>query len=300
MWKRGRFTAGTYLSLRELEARIALAERTLAGREASLRLAQRRGQVGLASDLEVRQVEGLTAATRAELAGLRLAHAQTQNALRLLVGNPQAALPPGRSLDAQGVVLDLPAGVPAEVLIRRPDVRAAEQGLIAANADIGAARAAFFPRITLTGGAGYASRELDNLFGGDQQAWSFLPQVSLPIFQGGRLQSNLELARAREHTAVAQYEQAIQAAFREVADLLAARQHLADQLEALEAARQAQAARLMLANVRYNNGVTGYLDVLDAERELFAAEQAVVQTQSQLLGTGVGLYRALGGGLSSG
>ncbi len=289
--------AGTYLTQLELAQRIALAKKALGGREASLKLVSRRGEVGLASDLELHQAEGLTASARAELANLRRLYAQTGNALRFLTGNAEAELPPPQTLAEQGAVLDLPAGLPADVLIQRPDIQSAEQALIASHADIGAARAAFFPRITLTANAGYASRELDNLVGSNNEAWSFIPQLSLPLFQAGVLRANLDLAQARRNTAVADYERSIQQAFREVADALADRRYLAEQLQELEAVRRAQDARLKLADARHRSGITPYLEVLDAERELFAAEQAEVQVRSQLLAVGVSLYRALGGGL---
>ena len=290
-----------YLNLLALGERLALAERSLQSRSQALDLTRRRSTAGLISNLDLRQAEGLTASARADVAALRRLREQALNALGLLTGYTGApggggAAPAGRSLGGQSFPA-LSAGLPSEALTRRPDVIAAEQQLLAANANIGAARAAFFPRITLTGEAGYASRELDGLFSGANRMWNFLPQITLPIFTGGTLGAGLDVVRARRSLAVAQYEQTVQVAFREVADVLAARRHLGDELAGLEAARQAQAERTRLARLQYDNGLTSFLDVLDAERELFTAEQLAVQARGALLQTSVELYRALGGGV---
>ena len=176
-------------------------------------------------------------------------------------------------------------------------MRAAEQQLIAANANIGAARANFFPRITLTGSFGRSSGDLDGLFGsGGSRAWSFAPAVSLPIFDMGRNQASLDAAKAAREIAVAQYEKAIQTAFREVADGLAGRATLADQVTALNAQAEAERDRFRLADLRYRNGIANYLDLLDAQRSLFAVEQALAQTQLAQRANEVQLYKALGGG----
>jgi multidrug efflux system outer membrane protein len=182
------------------------------------------------------------------------------------------------------------------VLTRRPDVRAAEQQLIAANANIGAARAAFFPRITLTGSAGSASNQLSGLFKSGSSAWSFAPQLLLPLFDAGRNQANLDVAKVSRDIAVAQYEKAIQTAFREVSDSLAGRATLGEQVRAQEAQTNAEAVRFKLADLRYRNGAASYLDVLDAQRSLFAAQQALVQVQAQQVQNQVTLYKVLGGG----
>jgi NodT family efflux transporter outer membrane factor (OMF) lipoprotein len=191
---------------------------------------------------------------------------------------------------------DVPAGTPSDVLVRRPDVRQAEQQLIAANANIGAARAAFFPRITLTAGVGSASTELSGLFKGGSWGWTVAPQLLLPIFDAGRNSAGLASANVQRDIAVAQYEKAIQTAFREVADALAGRATFGDQLQAQRNVAEAEAVRYRLSELRYTNGVSSYLDLLDAQRSLFAAQQALVQTRLQQLQNQVLLYKALGGG----
>ena len=230
-------------------------------------------------------------------------HGDTQprfggNALQLLIGQPLPAnLPPALPLGKQVAVNALPVGMSSEVLLRRPDIRQSEYQLQAANANIGAARAAFFPRISLTGSFGSVSRELDGLFTGPNMAWSFMPQISLPIFDFGRNQSNLDLAHARKNIAVAQYEKSIQGAFREVADQLAARRTLADQLAAQERGYQAERERLRLVQMRYDNGISSSLDLLDAQRQSYALEQALLLTRQAAMNNRIDLYKVLGGGL---
>jgi multidrug efflux system outer membrane protein len=192
-------------------------------------------------------------------------------------------------------VADVAVGLPSEVLLARPDVLAAEQKLIAANANIGAARAAFLPRILLTAAAGTASRGLSGLFDAGSGAWSFTPALRLPLFDGGRSTDNVDLAKARKNIAVAEYEKVIQQAFREIADLLAARGQLAEQLQAQEANVVAQSQRLRIVEARYGAGVASHLELLDAQREQFAAQQSALAVRRQLLGTAASLYKALGG-----
>jgi multidrug efflux system outer membrane protein len=194
---------------------------------------------------------------------------------------------------------ELPAGLPSEVLTRRPDVRQAEQQLIAANANIGAARAAYFPKITLTGSVGSASGELAGLFKAGTFAWSFAPQLLLPIFDAGRNRANVALAEVNRDIAVAQYERAVQVAFREVADALAGRATLTEQLRAQQNQLQAETTRSTLAELRYRNGASSYLEVLDAQRSLFVAQQALVQVQAQSTQNLATLYKTLGGGWAS-
>jgi multidrug efflux system outer membrane protein len=228
-------------------------------------------------------------------------HALDENALALLLGQPLPAdAPAGLPLTGQQVVSDLPAGVPSEVLTRRPDVQAAEQQLIAANANIGAARAAFFPKITLTGSVGSASADFSGLFKNGSFAWTFAPQALLPIFDAGRNRANLEVAKVNRDIAVATYERTIQTAFREVSDALAGRATLGEQLRAQEAQTRAEEVRYKLADLRYRNGAASYLDVLDAQRSLFTAQQALVQTQVQQVQNLVTLYKVLGGGWTEG
>jgi len=207
-----------------------------------------------------------------------------------------AALPAGLSLTGQSLAGIVPGGLPSEVLLRRPDVRAAEQQLIAANANIGAARAAFLPRITLTTSIGTASNQFSGLFRGGSFGWTFAPQILLPIFDGGRNQANLDAAQVGRDVAVAQYEKAIQLAFREVADALATRTTLADQLRAQIAQAAAEQARLKLVDLRYEQGTANAFERLDAQRSSFVARQAVVQLQLLQAQSLVAVYKVLGGG----
>jgi outer membrane protein, multidrug efflux system len=206
-------------------------------------------------------------------------------------------LPQALPLSSQGIVAELPAGLPSDLLARRPDIRASEQRLKASNANIGAARAAFFPRISLTAGIGSASGELSGLFDAGTRTWSFVPQLVLPIFDAGRNRANLNIAEVRKDIAVADYEKAIQVAFREVADALVARSAIDEQIDAQARVLDAQRERMKLAELRYQNGVASALEVLDAQRELFSAEQTLVQARLLRLTNAVDLYRSLGGGL---
>jgi len=225
---------------------------------------------------------------------LWLAHIEHHS---LLLGQSLPAdLPAGRSLLEQDLLPALPAGVPADVLTRRPDVRQAEQQLIANNANIGAARAAFFPRITLTGSAGVVSGDLDTLFNSGTSAWTFAPQLLLPIFDAGRNQANLESAKVSRDIAVAQYEKAIQSAFREVADALAGRATLGEQVRAQSAQLAAEKVRTQLTELRFKQGAASALDLLDAQRSLFAVQQATVQAHALQQQNLVSLYKVLGGG----
>ncbi|HOZ93374.1 MAG TPA: efflux transporter outer membrane subunit [Ottowia sp.] len=312
--------ASTWLQLKTDTELLALAERTLGTREQSLALTRLRFEHGAASALDLRQAETLIANARATRAQQQRLRAQDIHLLTLLVGQPLPerlipavpALPtpqsPSEPTQASATVApaaelpafaDVPAGLPSDVLLRRPDIRAAEQQLIAANAQIGAARANFFPRITLTGSLGRVSSDLDGLFGsGGSRAWSFGPAITLPIFDAGRNQAGLDSALAGRDIAVAQYEKAIQTAFREVADALAGRATLAEQLAALQAQAEAERARFQLTDLRYRNGVASSLDLLDAQRSLFAIEQALAQARLAQRANEVQLYKALGGGWS--
>jgi multidrug efflux system outer membrane protein len=288
--------ADAYLSTQELDERAALARDTVTTRQEFRDLVARRREVGIASDLDYLTAEGSLQSARAELASLERQRSASDNYLRLLVGGAPTDLPPGRRLSEQGIVPDLAADLPADVLLRRPDISAAERQLIAANANIGAARAAFFPRITLTGVFGSSSAALSGLFKSGSEAWSFQPALSLPLFDFGRTSANVDLAQARKVIAVAQYEKAIQQAFREIADLLVARDKLKAQLDSQEAAERAQNERLRLTDARYKGGVASYLELLDAQRDSFTAQQATVQVRRQLLSAYNQLYKALGGG----
>lgn len=308
----------TWLQLNTDTELLALTERTLVTREQTLRLMKLRFDKGASSGLDLRQAESLVAAAKAARAEQQRLRAQDLNLLTQLAGTtlpadlvpalPTRQAPQPRRDGAQMVadiapvtelpsLASVPAGLPSELLLRRPDVRAAEQQLIGANANIGAARANYFPRITLTGSFGRVSTDLDGLFGaGGQKAWSFGPSISLPIFDAGRRRSGVEAAEAGRKIAVAEYEKTIQAAFREVADALAGRSTLLDQLHALQAQVDAERDRLRLADLSYRQGVASFLDLLDAQRSLFAVEQAQAQVRLAQRAAEVQLYKTLGGG----
>ena len=284
--------AGTWLQLGELAERERLASETLNSRTESLELIRKRRDAGLAGELDVLAAESLAESVRAQWAELKRQRRQTENALSLLTGMavtlPQAA--------KAAPLAELTPGLSSDVLLRRPDVRAAEQRLRAANANVGAARAAFFPRIALTANLGSASSALSGLFDSGSEAWLFQPVLRLPLFDGGRNQANLDVAEARKVAAVADYEKTVQQAFREVADALVAQTTYREQLVAQTANLQAQQGRLERVQARAQAGIASYLEVLDASREAFAAEQTLATTRRQVLGTQVALYKALGGG----
>lgn len=289
--------ANIYLLERELDERIVIAQLTLTGREDSYRIARRRYEVGYSSKLDAVQAETLLNQARANQAALMRQRDQNHNALTLLVGVPVVASEnQPLSMIERGFVQEISAGLPSDLLINRPDILAAEHQLKAANANIGAARAAFLPRIMLTGDLGTASAALSGLFGADSGIWRFAPSVTLPIFDGGRNRANLDVSEARRNLAVADYERTIQAAFREVADALAERRWLTLQVAAQQATLAAQIERTRLAGLRYQNGAVPYLEVLDAERDRYVTEQALVQLRRALLASSVNLYAALGGG----
>ncbi|MBF0159464.1 MAG: efflux transporter outer membrane subunit [Magnetococcales bacterium] len=287
--------ATAYLTLQEMEERLALAEATVATRQQSRFLVQQRRDAGLAGDLDFLAADGAYESARADKSSLERSRAQAEHALNLLVGTETRNLPAGRSLGDQHIITDMAVEAPSTVLLSRPDVRAAEQKLIAANANIGAARAAFLPRINISLAFGMASRTFSGLFDEGSGAWSFTPNLLLPLFDSGRTQANVDLAEARQVMAVAEYEKTIQQAFREVADLLVLRDKLAEQLKAQEAVEKAQRERLRLVDTRYKVGVSSYLEVLDAQRDSFTAQQGTLQLRRALLVTAAQLYKALGG-----
>src|SRR5690606_10437155 len=286
----------SWLSLQTNEALLALTRQTQATREDSLRLTQLRFDNGAASALDLRQAQSLAATARAALAQQERARALDVNALKLLVGEAVPAELLQVAEPEAGVLADVPAGLPSDLLTRRADIRQAEQALIAANANIGAARAAFFPRISLTASVGTASSELSGLFKSGSWGFTLNPVALLPIFDAGRNRAGLQVAEVTRDIAVAQYERAIQTAFREVADALASRSTLERQLQAQRDQLTAESDRFRLADLRYRNGIASFLDVLDAQRSLFAVQQAQVQTRLALLQNRVALYSALGGG----
>lgn len=289
--------ASQYITWQQLNESLALAEETLRAVQASYELNRRSFEAGTASELDLRTAEAQVQTARVNVSRFRELRAQAENALTLLVGRPlPSEAPAGFLLRDQPLMVDVPEGMPSDLLLRRPDIRAAEHNLRAANANIGAARAAFFPRILLTGGAGTASVRLSDLFTGPTFAWNFSPQITVPIFTGGRNRANLDLATLQRQVEVANYERSIQAAFREVADALVVRANLDERLIAQERLVGAQQKRFELTSARYRQGVDSYVDVLLAQQDLYAAQQNLLQFQAARLINGVTLYRALGGG----
>lgn len=286
----------TYFIQRAALEQIALAEDTLKAVSGTYDLMNKRFEAGDVSELDLRSVDVQVQTAKAQLAVHQQRLAETNNALALLLGTAvPSGLPEGRSLE-QVLVADVRAGVSSELLLRRPDILEAEHHLAAANANIGAARAAFFPRLTLTGSAGTASRSLGDLFQDGSGAWSFAPQISVPIFDGGFNKANLDAAQVRKQMEVASYEKAIQTAFREVADGLVGRTGLNNQIEAYEGLVAAQAKRFELADARYRQGVDSYFEVLTAQQDLFDARQSLIQLRLARAVNSIGLYKALGGG----
>ena len=289
--------ANAWLRLAADRERLALARDTFETRKKSFELTRRSFELGAVSGLELRQSETLMQTARADAARYAALVAQDENALALVAGGAvPAELQPQAIGERVAAVAELPAGVPSEVLARRPDVAQAERALMAANASIGAARAAFFPRITLTATAGTASSSLDGLFDGGSGAWSFVPQIRLPIFEAGRLQASLDVAEIQRDIQIAQYEKAIQSAFREVADALAERATLAEQLDARRSLVAAAKKSFELSEARYKGGVDSYLNLLDAQRSLYGAELELIGTRLADATNRVALYKALGGG----
>ncbi|WP_157201933.1 efflux transporter outer membrane subunit [Massilia sp. Root335] len=290
--------ANTYLTYLADEELLALVQQTLKTREESLRLTQLRFDNGVSSKLDLQQAVSLVETARTTLAQAQRQRAQDLNLLTLLIGQPiPDNLPAGATLATTNLP-DLPAGMPSDLLAVRPDIRAAEQQLMAANANIGAARANYFPRITLTGSAGTASSQLSGLFKSGTFGWTFAPQAIMPLFDFGRTRAGVEGARAQRDIAVAQYEKSIQTAFREVADALAGQATYSEQLRAQQAVAAAETDRFNLSDLRYRNGTASYLDLLDAQRSLFTAQQQAIQANLQRLQNQVTLYRVLGGGWS--
>lgn len=291
--------ANGWLTLIADDELLALTRQTLDTREESVRLTKLRFDNGVVSEIDYQLANSQAETARATYAQQQRQRAQDENALALLLGAPvpPEALSSGAlRLDAAAPMRDLPAGLPSDLLTERPDIRASEQQLIAANASIGAARANFFPRVSLTTSIGTASSEFSNLFDKGTKAWSFAPSITLPIFNAGANQATLDSARAGQQIAVAQYEKSIQSAFREVADALAGRATLGEQVRALRAQADAEGVRFKLSDLRYRNGIASSLDLLDSQRSLFAAQQSAVQARLLQLQNQVLFYKALGGG----
>lgn len=292
--------AQTYLSYDGAGRRLLLTEQTLASREDSLALIGQRRAAGAATALDYQEALGLVEQSRAELEANARQKQQAFNALVLLLGTPDAASRiPQMPQDKPMLIQDIAPGTPSELIERRPDILAAEHRLKSRNADIGAARAAFFPRISLTGSYGTSSAEMSGLFDGGSRSWSFVPTLSLPIFDAGRNRAGLDLAEVRKDSAVADYEGTIQTAFREVADALAATDTLRREETARRALANTSGETLKLAKARYEGGVDSHLRYLDAQRSSFVNESAYIETSTQRQIALVDLFRALGGGWSA-
>lgn len=289
--------AQSYFNLRAAEVQLELTRQTLASRQESFNLVQRRFEGGVASEMELNQSKSLLDSASADLAQLARLRAQAINALTVLIGVPMPMdLPPPAEFGRDQLLATVPAGLPSDLLERRPDIMAAENNLQAANANIGAARAAFFPTISLTGMLGFASPTLGSLFEGGQRAWNFSPSITTPIFSGGSIREGLNLARARNNIAVAQYEQTIQQAFQEVSDALAGEATYGAQLDALRSLQDSTARTLELSNLRYVNGIDSFLQVQTAQVDFYSAQLSLVQAGLAALNNRVALYKALGGG----
>jgi multidrug efflux system outer membrane protein len=288
-----------YISFQSMQHQLNLARYTWQSRTQALELVRKKRQLGAADILEYQDAVGLTETAKAEMQVLNRQLAQIRHSLQLLAGRaditPYLKLIP---LQPEDLLTPLPAALSSELLLQRPDIMAAEYQLQARHAEIGAARAAFFPRISLTGLIGTASTDLADLFGQDQRSWSFNPQLTLPIFDAGSRQANLTLAELRKDVAVAAYERQIQLAFREVSDSLSALEHLQPELNARQAYVQTAVTTRNLVQKRYQAGLDSQLRYLDAERQVYSAQQALLQTQEQQLLAQVALYKALGGGES--
>ncbi|WP_426033325.1 efflux transporter outer membrane subunit [Caulobacter sp. DWP3-1-3b2] len=290
-------TAGTWLTLAADQDLLALSLETLSTRDQSMTLIRRRFEAGAISLLEVREAETLVENARSDVATYLAQVEQDRNALRLVVGADALndLLPAGGLVTAQ-ILPDLPAGLPSDVLTRRPDVLAAEHGLAGANANIGAARAAFFPSISLTGQTGVASNDLGGLFDSGSGAWSFTPRISLPIFNGGANMANLDSAKAGRDIAIAQYERAVQTAFREVSDGLAVQATIQDRVGSQERLVAAANDTVRLSRARYGAGIDSSLSLLDSERTLYTARKGLINTRLVRATNLATLYKALGGG----
>jgi multidrug efflux system outer membrane protein len=289
--------AVAYLTLAADRERLQLAKETLANQQDSYKLTKSRLEAGISSALDLNQARTSVESARVDISRYTTFIAQDENALNLVVGSPvQADLLPASLSEELTAMTDLPAGLPSDVLLKRPDILQAENLLKGANANIGAARAAFFPRITLVSSIGLGSDDLGGLFKSGSFAWKFAPQVSLPIFDAGSNKANLTVAEVDRDIAASQYEKAIQTAFREVADALAQRGTIDDQLSAQQSLTDATAETYRLSQARYEKGVSSYLVVLDSQRSLYGAQQNLIGARLSRLTNLVTLYKVLGGG----
>jgi multidrug efflux system outer membrane protein len=288
--------AGNYFSLLQYDYELEISQATLQSRRDSLRLVQERQGGGVATLLDLRQAEELVDSAAQTIPTLQQQDEQTENQISLLLGKNPDAVVRGRKFMEQEMPPEVPAGMPSSLLERRPDIRAAEQALIAANANIGVAKAAYFPVLSLSGFLGGQSTQLSSLFSGPHSAWSFVPQVSQPIFTAGRLKSNVKLAEAERDSALVQYQKTIQTAFGDVSNGLIAHQRTRESRVEQERLVTALQDRKRLAYLRYRGGVDTQLNALDADRDLFQAELALAQIRLSELLSVVQLYKALGGG----
>lgn len=289
--------AQTWLSLGAAKDLLKLANQTYESQVQSLKLIEKSYELGASSQLEVQQAVTTVASAQAAQAQARRSVSQYRNALNALVGSPiDSSLEPDGLVDSATNPVSTVSGMPSEVLLQRPDIAAAEAALRSANANIGVARAAFFPSISLTGAFGTTSTELSDLFSSGTGFWNFVPQISLPIFTGGRNVANLQAAEAAQKAAVADYESAIQKAFQEVADALAMEGTVGDELKAQQKLADATAESLRLSEERYKNGAESYLTVLDSQRANFSAQQTLISTKLSRVTSFVTLYKVLGGG----
>jgi multidrug efflux system outer membrane protein len=289
--------ATQYLTVREAEELLQLTQDTLAAVQKSYDLNKVKFDAGSLNELDLRTAEAQVQTAKYNVATYEQQVAQAENYLVLLIGAPfPADLPAGRPLASQNLLASLKPGLPSDLLMRRPDILEAEHTLKAANADIGAARAAFFPKITLTASGGASSLSLSRLFEGVNGVWSYTPDITIPIFDGGNNLANLDLAKIQKRIEIANYESAIQTAFREVADGLAGRHTINQQLDALVGLVAAEQKRYELSTDRYRNGADTYLNVLSAQQDLYSAQQSLIQTRFTRLSNLISLYKALGGG----
>jgi len=288
--------ATAYLTLRELDYTLDLSRHTLQTREESLALTKSRQTGGVSTLLDLRQAEQLVYTAAETIPTIQQQIEQTENQITLLLGENPGDVTRGKGLTEQDLPPEVPAGLPSALLERRPDIRAAEQDLISANAEIGVARAAYFPQLSLSGTLGGASTQLSSLFSGPHSTWNLAPQITQPIFTAGRIKSNVKLAQAERERALIHYEKTIQTAFTEVSDALIAHQRVRESRAKQEALVHALEDRLRLAYLRYRGGVDTQLNALDADRDLFQAELDLARIRLEEILTVVQLYKALGGG----
>jgi multidrug efflux system outer membrane protein len=287
--------ASAYIDLRDLDWELEISKKTAESRRESLRIFEARFGYGYTSAVEVSMVKSEYEQAVASIFSYGKLIAQLENAISVLLGRNPGPIPRGKALD-EITFPAVPAGLPSDLLVRRPDIRQAEQNLIAANARIGVAKALYYPSISLTGAFGFASNDLSQLFTGSANAWSWTVPVSAPIFTAGAISGQVKSAVAVQQQTLFRYQQVIQTAFREVNDSLVDQKQTKEQVEALGRRVEALKEYARLARLRYDNGYTGYLEVLDADRNLFAAQVYYAQTMGSLFRSSVSLYKAMGGG----